>query len=88
MSLPKLQSKLRFKFIGTWSKEERKIRLFNYTCNAFEVGMCQFSVYRKFKENIEASKKRLVSNIDLTPFKQRELTGSYNQTNINLLNFD
>jgi AAA+ ATPase superfamily predicted ATPase len=43
---------------------------------------------RKFKENIEASKKRLVSNIDLTPFKQRELTGSYNQTNINLLNFD
>ena len=60
----------------------------NYTCNAFEVGMCQFSVYRKFKENIEASKKRLVSNIDLTPFKQRELTGSYNQTNINLLNFD
>ena len=59
-----------------------------YTCNAFEVGMCQFSVYRKFKEDINASKKRLVSNIDLTPFKQRELTGSYNQTNINLLNFD
>jgi hypothetical protein len=50
--------------------------------------MCQFSVYRKFKENIEASKKRLVSNIDLTPFKQREITGSYNRTNINLLNFD
>ena len=31
MSLPKLQSKLRFKFIGTWSKEERKIRLFKWT---------------------------------------------------------
>ena len=31
MSLPKVQSKLRFKFIGTWSKEERKIRLFKWT---------------------------------------------------------
>ena len=39
------------------------------------------------KEDINASKKRLVSNIDLTPFKQRELTGSYNQTNINLDGF-
>jgi hypothetical protein len=43
-----------------------------YTANAFEVGCCQFSVYRKFLEQPELIKRRLDVKWDLTPFKLRE----------------
>lgn len=43
-----------------------------YTANAFEVGCCQFSVYRKFLEQPDAIKRRLDVKVDLTPFKLRE----------------
>jgi hypothetical protein len=45
----------------------------NYTCNSLEVGMCQFSVYCKFKQEPEAMKRRPnPPPVDLTPFALRE----------------
>ena len=47
--------------------------LARYTCNALEVGMCQFSVYCKFTEDPEAMKRRPnPPAIDLSPFAARE----------------
>ena len=44
-----------------------------YTTNSFEVGCCQFSVYRKFKENPVLIDRRLnPPPINLEPFKARE----------------
>jgi hypothetical protein len=44
-----------------------------YTCNSFEVAMCQFSVYCKFKEDPEAMKRRPnPPPVDMTPFIARE----------------
>lgn len=71
-------------YYGKYLKRDQEL----YTCSGIEVGMCQFGVYRKFRDNIEASKKRLNKTIDLTPFIQRELTGEYNKTNVNLLSFE
>ncbi len=45
----------------------------HFTANSFEVGMCQFSVYRKFLELPELMKKRANNPLDLSKFKQREL---------------
>lgn len=47
-----------------------------FTANSFEVGMCQFSVYRKFGERPELMKKRPNPPLDLSKFKQRELERS------------
>ena len=73
-----------------------------YTANSFEVGCCQFSVYRKFLEEPAAIERRLnPPDIDLTPFQARErgeplAPSSLNkasqapavQTKANLLAFD
>lgn len=40
---------------GRWLFAEDQLR---YTCNSFEVGMCQFSVYLKLKEEDEPAKRR------------------------------
>lgn len=45
----------------------------HYTANSFEVGLCQFSVYRKFLEAPEMMKRRPNTPLDLSKFKQREL---------------
>lgn len=51
-----------------WAKPQT-----HFTANSFEVGMCQFSVYRKFHERPELMKKRPNTALDLSKFKQREL---------------
>lgn len=44
-----------------------------YTANSFEVGCCQFSVYRKFVQEPAAIERRLnPPPIDLAPFQARE----------------
>lgn len=44
-----------------------------YTANSFEVGLCQWSVYRKFLDQPELMKRRQNTLLDLTKFKHREL---------------
>jgi hypothetical protein len=72
-----------------------------YTCNAFEVGLCQFSVYRKFIEEPEAIKRRLnppPPNLEallqrtlgnpLPPAGKVKVAAPAPQTATNLLSFD
>jgi len=73
-----------------------------YTTNSFEVGCCQFNVYRKFQKEPEAMKRRLnPPSLDLEPFKARErgepmppsksakpTTETTIDTKTNLLSFD
>jgi len=73
-----------------------------YTCNAFEVGMCQFSVYRKFLEEPDAIKRRLnppapdlealasrvAGNPLAAPGKPKKAIEPLLPTALNLLSFD
>lgn len=56
------------------------------TCNSLEVGMCQFSVYRKFETSPELIAKRPNVYEDVSKFKQRELELAGGGIN-NLLSF-
>lgn len=55
-----------------------------FTCNSFEVGMCQFSVYRKFKEEPAMIERRLnPPPFDPEPFRQREAGNPILPTKLN-----
>jgi hypothetical protein len=80
---------------GKLWKEDQTI----YTCNSFEVGLCQFSVFKKFSEEPELIKRRLnpaPPNLDALAARKsgNPLPGSGKKpqatitTATNLLNFD
>lgn len=70
--LPNLKVPVEFQNMDGWTGKILKKDMLRYTTNAFEVGCCQFSVYRKFLEQPDAIKRRLDVKFDLTPFKLRE----------------
>lgn len=70
--LPNLKVPVEFQNQDGWTGKILKKDMLRYTANAFEVGCCQFSVYRKFLEQPEAISRRKNLEYDLTPFKLRE----------------
>lgn len=70
--MPSLKVPVEFQNMDGWTGKILKQDMLRYTTNAFEVGCCQFSVYRKFLEQPEAIKRRLDVKFDLTLFKLRE----------------
>jgi hypothetical protein len=70
--MPSLKVPVEFQNLDGWTGKILKKDQLRYTANSFEVGCCQFSVYRKFLEQPDAIKRRLDVKFDLTPFKLRE----------------
>lgn len=69
---PRLTVPAEFQNMPGWDGQILKKDQTRYTANSFEVGLCQFSVYRKIKEKPELAKRRPDTKWDLTPFKLRE----------------
>lgn len=70
--MPDLIVPAEFQNMEGWDGKVLKSDMLRYTANAFEVGCCQFSVYRKFLEQPELMSRRQDVKFDLTPFKLRE----------------
>lgn len=81
--MPNLKVPKEFQNRDGWTGKILKKDQLRYTANSFEVGCCQFSVYRKFLEQPEAIKRRLDVKFDLTPFKLREQGVITEDTNVN-----
>lgn len=69
---PNLHVPVEFQNMVGWDGKVLKQDMTRYTANAFEVGCCQFSVYRKFLQQPELIKRRLDVQWDMTPFKLKE----------------